>query len=145
LDRCDPSKTGFEVRYKGELVGVRLLYRTRDNFLVRVAVLEENGDFPTLSGELRPDSAIREFDLEDIEALDPSSRSAASEQPFGLPDANGIGDRADRLRDSAGDLLSGDLRRVPLLEQRVLARAEAVAWRKWGDRAVEFGWTKPPL
>ncbi|BCB83920.1 hypothetical protein [Phytohabitans suffuscus] len=63
-----------------------------------------------------------------------------TEEEFGLPDTAGIEDRAARLRASAADILAGDLRRLPLLQRRVLARAEEMAWRKWGDRAVELGW-----
>lgn len=133
------TERSFAVDFKGDQVGVRVMYQVGDALSVDVCLLD-NSDFPGPVGEIRPDTRVIKFDLLDIEAVAGKDVPSAGTEAFAIPTRELLGEYAVRLRSSASDLLSGAMDIIPALQERVLDRARAAARAKWGARASEYGW-----
>lgn len=91
--------------------------------------------------ELHRNSELHCFDLYDIEAAVEGRPPVIEELiAFIIPIAEFLKQRADSLRHHAQPMLEGYFTLVPLIEERVKARARKFAIAKWGPRANEFGW-----
>ena len=136
---------GFEKRYRGIRTGVVLCFEVREFYLfVKVCRLIE-GEFPPSVGEISASSELNAFDLDDVVALR-AKQSLAPQYSGETRFDSALFDRvantqAENLRLYAGDVLSGDFSSFEELSKIVKSRARDAAIRKWGSRAVEFGWT----
>jgi hypothetical protein len=99
---------GFELRYRGPLVGIVVEWFPRDPLTVRLTPLV-NGDFQSNNG----------FDLGDIESL---ASAPTRLDVYNLPDDETAGVMARSLREYGSSLLRGDLSLIPRLEQRIKER-----------------------
>lgn len=133
------TKSGFEVRFSGDRVGVEVTYQIGDPLSVYVCLLND-GKFPEPTGEILPVTRIDKFDLVDIEIEAGVRPPAPDPSIYAIPTRGVLENYAGRLRAAGAPLLSGDLSMVPVLRARVLDRARSAAHAKWGDRAAEFGW-----
>jgi hypothetical protein len=135
---------GFEKRYRASRVGVVLHFEVREFYLfVRVARLSD-GKFPPRCGEIRMDSDLNTFDLDDIVALRASQSlipQYGCKTRFDPALFEQITNRqAENLRLYAGDILEGDFSSFVELEKIVKSRARDAAIQKWEAISVEFGW-----
>jgi hypothetical protein len=133
------TERSFAVDFKGDQVGVRVMYQVGDALSVDVCLLD-NSNFPGPVGEIRPDTRVTKFDLLDIEAVVGKDVPSASTEAFAIPTCELLGEYAVRLRNSASELLAGSMDTITALQQRVLDRARAAARAKWGARASKYGW-----
>lgn len=138
VDRSTASRRGFSVRFAGPTVGVEVAYQVRDPLTVTVSILD-SGVFPICPGELSATTPIDRFDLIDIEVVS-GAPGCDDLVAFSVPDVHTLGEYALRLRMSADELLTGDLGSVPALRRRILKRARAAAFDKWGSDAEQMGW-----
>jgi hypothetical protein len=136
---------GFEKRYRGIRAGVVLCFEVREFYLyVKVCRLIE-GELPLSVGEISASSEINAFDLDDVVTL--RSKQSLVPQYSGKTRFDSalfdrvVNTQAENLRLYAGDILSGDFSSFEELAKIVKSRARDAAIRKWGARAVEFGWT----
>jgi hypothetical protein len=132
-----PEARGFAVGFGGDQVGVMVTFALRDPLATFVCLLDD-GKLPGSPGEIRADTKIKRFHLEDIEAL--SGIEPPSQPVYGLPGKDQFDGEARRLRAVAATLLRGGLELVPALQQQVLDRAREFAVIKWGPHASDFGW-----
>jgi hypothetical protein len=107
---------GFELRYRGALVGIVVEWFPRDPQTVLLARLV-NGDFPSMTRG--GDAQINYFDLGDIESL---ASAPARPDVYKLPDDETAGLMARSLREYGSSLLRGDLSLIPQLEQGIEER-----------------------
>jgi hypothetical protein len=136
-----------ERRYRRDPIGVIVAIDLQETFtFVQVCRLVD-GSFARAIGEIRPDTVLNCFDLNDlVELHDPSKvvRGYYPERPEPEGGLEGITKRqAENLRDIGGAVLSGDFSEFATLESKVKARAKRFAIEKWGPRAKEFGWDVP--
>jgi hypothetical protein len=117
--RCRFQWNGFELRYRGPLVGVVVEWFPRDTLTVRLARLV-NGDFSSSYGG--GDAPINFFDLGDIESLASAPGRLDARRLYELPDNETAGLMARSLREYGSSLLQGDLSLIPQLEQRIKDR-----------------------
>ena len=136
------NKTGFELRYRDDLVGVIVGYQTREPWQVVVCRLVD-GRFPSAVGEMRPDTELNCFDLDDILQVTSSSDQPAPEtrSPYIMPTDDFIQHQALLLKSKCADILQGNFSVFPLLDQLVKDRARQIAFSKWGSEASRFGWS----
>ena len=135
---------GFEKCYKGDQVGVILCFEIREFYLFVKVVRLVNDEFPKSIGEVFADSDLNTFDLDDVVTLR-ARQSLIPQYASGTNLDSELFDRvidkqAENLRLFAGDILDGDFSSFVELEKIVKARARDAAIRKWGSRAIEFGW-----
>lgn len=135
---------GFEKCYKGDQVGVILCFEMREFYLfVKVCRLIE-GEFPKSVGEIRPDSDLNSFDLDDVVTLRAREALILRYDRETRLDSElfkrVIGKQAENLGLYADDILNGDFSLFVELEGVVKSRARDAAIQKWGTRAIEFGW-----
>lgn len=135
---------GFEKRYKNEKVGVIITFEAREFYLfVKIARLV-NGLFAPEPGEIRPDSVLQAFDLDDIVTQrarqDLIPAYSAATRFDALLFEHIVAKQAENLKLYASDILNGDFSLFPKMEVLVKERAKKAAIQKWGERAVEFGW-----
>lgn len=136
---------GFEKCYKGDRGGVVLSFEVREFYLFVKFVRLIEGEFPPSVGEISASSELNAFDLDDVVAL----RAKQSLVPHYSRETyfdSALFDRvtntqAENLRLYADDILSGDFSSFEELAKIVKSRARDAAIRKWGARAVDFGWT----
>lgn len=133
------SGRGFSVSHKSDIVGVRVAFQIGDPLLVHLFILED-GEFPPKIGEPTPHSVFRKFDLRDLEAVSGVRPVNEWIDDFAIPSPEVIRLYAQRLRVCCDALLRGDLAIVPAAQARVLDRARAAAFDKWGARATDYGW-----
>lgn len=136
---------GFEKRYKGARAGVVLCFEVREFYLFVKVVRLIEGEFPPSAGEINASSELHTFDLDDVVALRAKQLlipQYSRETRFDSALFDRVTNtQAENLRLCAGDILSGDFSSFEDLAKIVKSRARDAAIRKWGARAVEFGWT----
>jgi len=133
---------GFELACCGSAVGVLIEWYPRDSLTVWLVRLVDGKLPPPREYEgIGPDRVLRYFDLGDVEAVRGQVVSLTRDQRMRVPGEEVIGLRANSLRRCARDLLKGDLRMVPILEQRIKDRARQGLIRRFGqEEARRFGW-----
>ena len=144
---CEKNEDwGFAMVYKNQMVGVNLTFELRDFYLFVKVVRLLGGNFPSSPGEIQPNTILDSFDLDDIvglrssDSLIPPYKGSTS---FNLSFFDQIvSTQAENLRVFASDLLGGDFSIFAELDRVVKERAREAAFQKWGNRAIEFGWTK---
>jgi hypothetical protein len=109
---------GFEIDYRGSLLGVRVYWYQRDPLTVWLVRLRE-GRFPRRPWYLH-DGPYDYFDLGDLTRVVTSSRHAHGD--FYVPSAENAAILADDLRECGADLLRDDLSVLPSLEERIRDR-----------------------
>jgi hypothetical protein len=137
-------KDRLEIRYAGTTAGVIVSWEMREPYLfVRICRLD-NGELRVTAGEVRPDTVLNCFDLNDlVQLVAPEDVVAGYSRDIPAPSAGlaGIVHRQARnLLLHGQSMLAGDFSMVPALDRVVKARARQAAIEKWGERAREFGW-----
>jgi hypothetical protein len=130
---------GFSVQFRRASVGVEVSYRIGQATAIDVCLLNEDGSFPKLTGEMRPDTTISRFDLMDIESQ-VGITVPVDQAEYAIPTKERLVGYARRLQTSSQSMLLGDTSLVPDLRAKVLNRGRDAAFAKWGIRAAEFGW-----
>ncbi len=133
----------WECVFKNDTTGVRVMYEVRELY-VRVMICQlVNGRIKRTTGEIRPDTVITCFGLDDLL----SSREVKGENPFyhTLNVARHTLSELLRqyvrdLENHGTDLLLGDFDIFDSLDAIVKNRAKQADFKEWGDRAQEFGW-----
>lgn len=146
LDRVPQKNKDREFRmiYSNQVVAVDLAFERRDFYLFVKLVRPQRGNFPPSPGEIQADSVLDSFDLDDIvslrspESLIPPHSGSASLNIAFFDQI--ISTQAKNLNEFASDVLRGDFSIFAELDRLVKRRACEAAFRKWGQRAVEFGW-----
>lgn len=127
---------GLELRYKNNFVGVTLKFELREFYLfVKISKLT-NGDFPKLSGEIRSNTILNTFDLDDVvticnkKLLLPPHKI---DQPLNeIYLEHLIKNQANNLKNVAQKMLEGDFSKYYYsLNKIVKERAEVAAVKKW--------------
>ena len=137
---------GYKTCYKNETVGVTLSFEMRDFYLFVKLVELRDGEIPAHPGEITPETVLHSFDLDDLVTL----RSKEDLLPqyeaktaFDLSLFNQVAAKqAENMKRHASDVLTGDFSVFLELDKIVKSRARDAAFQKWGNRAVEFGWSK---
>lgn len=147
LDRkLRDKERGLEMISCNQVVAVDLSFEARDFYLFVKLVRLQNGKLPPSPGEIRPNTVLHSFDLDDIVGM----RSPPSLIPpyegstvFDLEFFEQIATtQSKNLREFASDVLEGDFSIFEKLDQVVKDRARSAAFQKWGQRAVEYGWSR---
>jgi hypothetical protein len=130
---------GFELRYRGPVMGVRIDWSPPPGdpltaWLVRLA----DGAFPTDAVTIHPTTELHYFDLGDLDAISGQQREIPERELYAMPDESKARALANSLRSCGADLLSGDLARLPQLEQRIRDRARR------GQYSVRSSHRPPP-
>jgi len=137
-DRARYENSGFLLRYRGSGTGVLVDWYPRDPLTVWLVRLVD-GDFPARTMTVHPNSRMHYFDLGDVEEISGQPPAVPEDQLYALPDETTAQLVAESLRRCAGDLLRGDLTRIPLLEQRVRQRARDLTVARWGAERARTG------
>lgn len=115
---------GFELGYRGQVLGVLVEWHPRDPLTVWLVKLED-GDFPPRDVVTGGAENFRHFDLGDVEVMKTGRRAVDERQLYGLPAERTAGMLSDSLRTYASGLLRGELDDIPLLEGQVRDRVAA--------------------
>jgi hypothetical protein len=134
----------IEYRYSSNTTGVVVAFELREFFIFVTLCRLVDDNYAKEIGEIRPDSRLNCFDLNDLVGLrapDDVVTGYLPGQPQPLGGLAGIaGRQATNLRKHARDVLTGDFTAFPDLERIVKARAREAAIQEWGPQAKEFGW-----
>ena len=134
----------YEILFKSTLVGVSLTFEFRDFYLFVKLCRLQNGEFPPKPGEIRPDTLLKCFDLDDVvlirskESLIPPYQLDTKFDEALLESI--VKRQADNLKLFTKDILKGDFSLFSELDKIVKDRARKAAIQKWGNKAAEFGW-----
>lgn len=133
----------YEYSMLNDIIGIKVEYALRENYVFVEICRLENGVFPPPIGEMRADSTINCYDLEDLAIV--QGHKLASSPSIGQVTNSvtlneTVSNIADLLSIVGDDVLGGDFTIFDKLELIVKERARAIALGKWGDRAHEFGW-----
>jgi hypothetical protein len=134
----------YEFWYKSNTVGIKVKFEFPDFYLfVKLCRLQNEG-FPPKPGEIRPETQLESFDLDDVltirskESLIPSYSVDTKFDKALLEDV--VRKQAINLKKFATDIIKGDFSLFPELDKIVKKRAKQAAFQKWGDKAADFGW-----
>jgi hypothetical protein len=140
----------FEVRFSTDSTGIIVSYDVRESYVFVKLCRLVNGRYESEAGEIRPDSEINCFDLNDLvhlRAVQDVVPELQPDKPFPEEGIEGIVVRhAQNLRNYATDVLRGDFSVFEDLDRIVKGRARDFAIEEWGEqKARELGWslTKP--
>jgi hypothetical protein len=140
------TEWGFRSIYGNKVTAVDLTFEQRDFCLFVRLVKLRNGEFPANPGEIRPDSVLDGFDLDDILGLRSPERLIPPHSGSSLLNITFfdqlVATQVNNLREFASDVLRGDFSVFAELDHVVKRRAREAAFKKWGQRAVEFGWLR---
>lgn len=136
-------KDVWEWVLKNRTTGIRVIYELKDYYIGFQICRLENGRIKPYMGEMRPDSALSCFDLLDLLSMRiPNEEHAPIEEfklsKYSLPEI--LSRASEYLYDLAGDVLQGNFGVFDSLDRIVKDRAREAAFKKWGDKAHEFGW-----
>ena len=136
----------YEVCYKNETVGVVLSFEMRDFYLFVKLVELQDGEIPGHPGDITPETVLHQFDLDDLVTLRSKEDLIPQYEPgvvFDLTLFNQIAAKqAENMKRHASEVLAGNFSVFSELDTIVKSRARDAAFQKWGNRAVEFGWSK---
>ena len=135
----------YEIIFKNNFVAVTLTFELRDFYLfVKLSKLRA-GELPPKPGEIRPETLLESFDLDDIvtirskESLIPPYQLNTKFDEVLLEDI--VKRQGANLKLFAADILEGDFSLFSELDKIVKNRAKQAAIQKWGDDAAKFGWS----
>lgn len=114
--------SGFEVGYRGPVMGVLVEWHPRDPLTVWLVRLVD-GRFPPREMSVGIDRPLHYFDLGDVEILNVGHRVVDERELYNMPNEETAGFMAGSLREYGSGLLEGDLVLIPRLEQRIRDRA----------------------
>lgn len=128
---------------KNRTTGIRVIYELNDHYLgVQVCKLED-GQILSSVEEMRPDTDLYCFDLADLVVLRTLDREDEILQKLSLMNSRPpeLLSRATHcLHDFGADVLQGDFELFSALDAIVKERAREAAFKKWGNKARDFGW-----
>ena len=159
---------GYKLFLQNRTTGIEIYYEFRDMMVFIKLYQLINGKIPIQKGEIRPETILNSFDINDLlEIRSPSSKIPSQETIDGLDKIvkkiasgkkvkldeypqeiqggdlsidNILSKHAENLEKYAEDILSGDFSLFVDLDKIVKDRAKKIAIQKWGERAKEFGW-----
>jgi hypothetical protein len=140
----DSSDVSLTLSLKNSTTGIRVSYEFRECYVfVKICrLLDDN--FAPAPGELRPDTILYCYDLDDLLSVRSPESIVPSYQPQTVLNdelvESVISQQAKNLRQYAQDLLQGDFSIFEKLDKIVKERAREAAFRKWGPRASEYDW-----
>ncbi|MEW5978118.1 MAG: hypothetical protein AB1898_20170 [Acidobacteriota bacterium] len=107
--------------------------------LVQLARLMK-GEIVMPVGEIRPDTELFTFDLDDLVFLK-GGRPGPSPKGENVL-LNAVLGQAYNLKTYAGEVLAGNFQVFADLDKVVKQRAKEMAFQKWGAQAEKFGWKR---
>jgi len=116
------DSASFTVRFQTDVTGVEVNYAIRGGLIVWICQLT-GGSWPGRPGRITDESAIRWFDLYDVQAVVEGHPPVADDLIYAIPSDEILQARAESLRTDGDSLLRGDFTLVPQLRARVIARA----------------------
>ncbi|MBX7254277.1 MAG: hypothetical protein K1X50_20020 [Candidatus Promineofilum sp.] len=136
-------KDVWEWVLKNHATGVRVVYELRDNYLGAQICKLEDGQIICSAGEMRADTVLYCFDLADLVVLRAADKGDEILQKLSLMNSR-IPELLSRfsqyLYSFGADVLQGDFEVFYSLNTIVKERAREAAFKKWGDKAHDFGW-----
>ena len=161
---------GYKLFMQNDTTGIEIYYEFRDMIVLIKLYRLINGAIQEQKGEIRPDTVLNSFDINDLlEIRSPSSKVPSQEtiegldniikkmvsgkkvkldeypqeiQDGGLSIDNILSKHVKHLEKHAKDILEGDFKILNKIDKIVKKRAKEIALNKWGDEATKFGWTK---
>lgn len=159
---------GYKLFLQNNTTGIEIYYEFRDMMVFLKLYQLINGEIQIQKGEIRYDTILSGFDINDLlEIRSPSSKVPSQETVDGLDKIvkkiaagkkvkldeypqeiqdgdlsidNILSKHAESLEKYANDILAGDFSLFVDLDKIVKERARKNAIQKWGERAKEFGW-----
>ncbi len=159
---------GYKLFLQNRTTGIELYYEFRDMMVFLKLYQLINGSIQIQKGEIRPETILNGFDINDlldirspsskipsqetIDGLDKIIKKIASgkkvkldEYPQEIKDGdlsidNILSKHAENVERYAEDILIGDFSLFVELDKIVKNRARIEAFEKWGKKAEEFGW-----
>lgn len=159
---------GYKLFLQNRTTGIEIYYEFRDMMVFIKLHQLINGKIPIQKGEIRPETILNSFDINDlleirsplskipsqktIDGIDKIVKKIASGKKVKLDEYpqeiqsgdlsidNILSKHADNLERYAEDILEGDFSLFVDLNKIVKDRAKKIAIQKWGERAKEFGW-----
>ena len=135
---------GYELLLTNNTVGVILTFEYREFYLFVKLCRLRDGAFPPKPGEIRPETTLDSFDLDDIVSIMSPGTSIPPYELNTKLDLEFLEDvvkkQSDNLRRYGIDIVNGDFSIFPELDKIVKERARKAAIQKWGDKATDLGW-----
>ncbi|MCP4605257.1 MAG: hypothetical protein GY847_32860 [Proteobacteria bacterium] len=136
---------GIELTYKNNSAGLTIFIDFHEFYPFCTIHRLVDGKIPSSPGEIRPDTLLNSFDLDDIVSL----RSKGSLIPSLSLETDydqtrliaSVLKQAENLRAFAKDVLLSDFSVFLELDKIVKKRAKAAAFEKWGEEARSWGWS----
>jgi len=128
---------------KNPTTGIRVVYEVRELYVWVLVCRLVNGKIERTTGEIRPDTTISCFDLQGLLSLrkgdgDYRFYHVTNVASYNLSEI--LEQYVQYLEDYGADVLQGDFDVFRSLDAVVKNRAREAAYRKWGERAREYGW-----
>lgn len=144
VEAQDSNDAGFTLSFKNSTTGIRVIYEFREYYaFVEICQLVD-GRLVSISGELRSDTILYCYDLDDLLSVRSSESIVPPYQPETVLNdeliESVISQQAKNLKRYAQDVLRGDFSIFEKLDKVVKERAREAAFGKWGQRAYEYGW-----
>lgn len=136
-------KDVWEWVLKNRTTGIRVIYELKDYYIGFQICMLENGRLKPFTGEMRSDSVLSCFDLLDLLSIRiPNEEQEPIEElklsKYSLPEI--LNCASEYVYNFARDVLQGNFEVFDSLDRIVKDRAREAAFKKWGDKAHEFGW-----
>jgi hypothetical protein len=122
---------------------IKVVYEAPENYLAVLLCRLFDGQLFEYKGEIRPDTSLSCFDANDLLII------RGAQLPIGAEDntqqrratlLQRLVTYAQLLQAHADDIMIGNFEVFAALDAIVKQRAREAAYRKWGERAREFGW-----
>jgi len=133
----------WEWTLKNLTTGIKVVYEVRELYARVLICRLVVGKVECMRGEIRPGTTISCFDLKDLLAL---RKEDSDRHLYGVANVASynlsviLEQYVQDLQNYGTDILQGDFEIFCSLEAMVKKRARDAAYRKWGEKAKEFGW-----
>ncbi len=128
---------------KNSTTGIRVVYEVRELYVWVLICRLVNGEIKRTTGEMRSDTTIHCFDFKGLLTLRKKKDDYPFYHVFNVANHNLseiLEHYVQDLEKYGADVLQGDFDVFRSLDVIVKNRAREFAYKKWGDRAREYGW-----
>ncbi len=145
FSEAEPIKRQFKWEWilKNTTTGIRVIYEVRELYVWILICQLVNDKIERRTGEMRSDTSISCFNLEDILSLRKKDDLSCFYDVVNVANYNLLDILQQYvldLEEYGDDVLQGDFDVFRSLDVIVKHRAREAAFQKWGERAHEFGW-----